>query len=137
MRRFLGFVLLLALVGCSTEDASLVADEFHKHLDQGDYDYICDNLVDSEADPSFPDTFMNFLEVVGSWGEQTNRVKEPGFNKQYKNGLVTVKLSYTFDLDSLHVHERIVLASREDGYKIIMCNMNENEQVVIDASKNY
>jgi hypothetical protein len=124
-------------MSCSTEDASLVADDFHKHLDAGDYDYICNNLVDSEADSTFPDVFRNFLEVVGGWGPQTNRVKEPSFNKQYKNGLSTVKLAYSFDVDGIHMHERIVLVSRADGYKIILCNMNQNEQTVIDASEHY
>jgi len=137
MKKCFGFLLLIVFMSCSTEDASLVADDFHKHLDSGDYDYICNNLVDSEADPTFPDTFRNFLEVVGSWGAQTNRVKEPSFNKQYKNGLTTVKLAYSFDVDTIHMHERIVMVSREDGYKIILCNMNQNEQTVIDASEHY
>lgn len=137
MKKWIGFLLIALLVGCSTEDASKVVDDFHAHLDEGDYDYICKELVDSEADPSFPATFRSFLEVVGSWGEQTNRVKEPSFNKQFKNGLTTVKLAYSFDVGELHLHERIVLVSRDNGYKIISCVMNESEQVVIDATEAY
>jgi len=135
------FVALLAvgllLSSCSTDKAELVADDFHQKLDEGDYDYICDNIIDSEADESLPDNFREFFAQVDSWGPQSNRNKSIGFSKKYNNGVTTVKLDYEFDVTDYHMYESMVLVERTDGYKVFMCVMNSDKATVDAKTSEY
>jgi hypothetical protein len=132
---FIGFSLCLS--SCGTADAELVADDFHKNMKEGNFDYICDNLIDTNAEANLPEEFMGFLELIASWGPQTNRIKTSGFNQKYSNGVSTVKVEYTFDTPDFHIFEHVVLVSREEGYKIFMCVMNTDEAAVIADTKDY
>lgn len=131
----IGFTLILA--SCGTEKAEMVADDFHKHIDDKDYAYICDNLVDDEADEDLPAQFATFLEQVDSWGDQTNRVKETGFSQKSNNGVTTVKFDYSFDTPDYHLFESIVLVNRADGYKIVTCVMNTDKEAVEESTADY
>ena len=134
MKRYYFLLFLpvfLVLGSCSTADAEKVADEFHKNLDAGNVDYIMNNLVDQED--STPEELENFryaIESLISQGEMTNRKKESGFNKNYNNGITTVKLSYTYEVQGTKMYERLVLISKDDGYKVLMFAMNPKESVV-------
>jgi hypothetical protein len=125
------------LNSCSTEDAELVANDFHQKLDEKDYDYICDNLIDTESDASLVENFREFFVLIDSWGLQTNREKTFGFSKKTSNGVTTVKLNYEFDVADYHMYERMVLVERAEGYKVIMCVMNSNEMQVETATADY
>lgn len=55
----------------------------------------------------------NFLNSLDSWGPQKNRSKQFDFSKKRQNGMSTVKLSYTFEVEKLGLmHERLVLVNR-------------------------
>lgn len=141
MRR-LPFILLALLAfvlgSCSTEDAEKVADEFHQKLDARDFDYIVNNLVDLQGDAT-EDDWHEFLELVDSWGPQSNRTKDVGFNKKINNGITSVKLGYTFELEELGlVYERLVLVDRGDGkYKVFTAIMNSDESIVEAETADY
>lgn len=135
------FVLIslsaLVLGSCNTEAAERVADDFHIKLDEKNYDYIIDNLADRNEETT-EDDWRSFFELVESWGPQKNREKKTGFNKQIKNGISTVKLSYTFEIEGFGLmHERIVLIDRDGSYKIMTILMNQDEQLVIDGTANF
>lgn len=139
--KYLSFTLILltalAFGSCNTEAAEKIADDFHAKLDEKDYDYIVDNLADKEGTTT-EDEWRSFFDIVASWGPQHNREKKSGFNKQIKNGISTVKLSYTFEVDEFGLmHERIILINRDDSYKIMTILMNQDEQVVIEGSANF
>lgn len=126
----------LAVMSCSTEAAEKVADEFHAKLDQGDHEYIINNLADlSEVTK---DDWYGFLDVVKGWGPQSNRTKESNFEKRLDNGITRVRLSYTFDVAKYgKIYERIVLVESEGDYKIKTVVMNSDESVVIEGTKDF
>lgn len=131
-----GFIFLLG--SCSTEAAEKVADEFHKKLDEGKVDYIVENLVDHEGSSEENlDEFRAFLGGVVRQGDHENRKKTTGFSKKYNNGITTVKLSYTFEVDGELVHERLVLVKRDEGYKILMVTMHPDESYVEEFTEGY
>jgi hypothetical protein len=133
---FLGLSLLLS--SCSTDAAEKVADDFHEHLDKGDVDYIMDNLIYlEETGPEGIQEFRLALESLGLQGEQTNRQKETGFNKAYNNGVTTVKLSYTYEVQDTKVYERLVLIETDEGYKILMFIMHPDEAVAEEYTSQY
>ena len=133
---FLGISLFFN--SCSTADAEKAADEFHKKLDAGEVDYICDHLIDfSESNEDNRESFKNYLEDILAKGKQINRQKTSGFNKQYKNGITTVKLNYTFEVDGETIHERLVLINKGEEYKVLVVSMHPNEDVVIEYTKDY
>lgn len=130
--------LLFILGSCSTEAAEKVADEFHKKLDDGKVDYIVENLVDHEGSSEENlDEFRDFLGGVVRQGDHENRKQTTGFSKKYNNGITTVKLSYTFEVDGELVYERLVLVDRGEGYKILMVTMHPDESYVEDFTKDY
>lgn len=135
-------ILFIAAVGlftvsCSTKNAEKVADEFHQKLDSEEYDYIVDNLADLEEDVT-KDDWHGFLAIVDGWGPQSNRKKKSGFSKKTSDGATTVKLSYTFEIAEIGlVYERIVLINRGEDYKIRTVIMNSDEEVVIEATKEF
>ena len=129
--------ITLSLTSCGTGDAELVVDDFHKNMMEGNFEYICDNLIDTEAEADLPEEFMDFLTLVATWGPQTNRVKTSDYNIKYNNGNTTTKVTYTFDTPDYHIYEHVVLVSRDEGYKIFMCVMNTDEAVVIESTKEF
>jgi hypothetical protein len=135
--RFLLLILPLAMLGCGSGAAEKVADEFHQKLDDGDHAYIIEHLADKESNT--PDSeWKAFLELVESWGPQKNRQKTMGFNSQVKNGISTVKLSYTFETESYGlIHERIVLIKRGNEHKILAVFMDSDESVVEAQTEAY
>ena len=125
------------MTGCSTEAAEKVADEFHQKLDEGDTDYIIENLADLEGETTTED-WHAFLELVQSWGPQSDRQKSTGFNKKINNGITSVKLEYTFELEEIGlVYEGIVLVDRGEGYKIFTVIMNSDKSVVDDGLEEF
>ena len=133
---FLGILFILG--SCSTEAAEKVADEFHKKLDAGEVDYIVESLVDHEgsSDENLEE-FRDFLTGVVRMGDQKNRQQTSGFSKKYNNGVTTVKLNYTFEVDGEIVYERLVLVDRDNGYKILMVTMHPDESYVEEFTEDY
>ena len=131
----------LSLNSCSTKDAEIVADEFHEKLDAKDIDYIVNNLIDNGEGSIPKEDWTSYLELIVSWGEQTNREQSSGFSKKINNGITTVKLKYTFDLEErdFFMYERLILIDRGegDGYKLLNSLMNSDESVVIEETKDY
>ena len=126
----------LTITSCSTAAAEKIADEFHQKLDAGDTDYIVKNLADTE-DLS-EDVWTDFLDLVISWGPQTDRTKTSGFSTKINNGVTTIKLGYTFNVIGYGlIHERLVLRDKGDGYKIITALMNSDEAVVENGTAGY
>ena len=107
MKRY--FLLLLpaflVLGSCSTAEAEKVADEFHQKFDNDEIDYIADNMIDTEATPEEIDGFRDFLMGVRLGGKPENREKSTGFSKKMNNGITTVRLNYTFELQGKKVYE--------------------------------
>lgn len=138
--------LLILLIGISTltftscssaVEAEKVADNFHQKLDDGDTDYIVKNLADIEGGVTEQE-WRDFLELVNSWGPQTDRIKGTGFNTKINNGVTTVKLSYTFNVEEYGlIHERLVLVDRGEGYKIMIAMMNSDKAVVEQGTSAY
>ena len=122
--------VFLVLGSCSTAEAEKVADEFHKRFDNNEIDYIADNLIDTEASPSEIEGFRDFLNGVRIGGKPENREKTTGFSKKMNNGITTVKLNYTFDLQDQKVYEGLVLVDRGEGYKIMIIAMSPDKAVV-------
>lgn len=134
---FCSLVSLLLASSCSTEAAEKTADLFHQKLDAKDYDYIINNLVDYEGGATIEE-WENFLNLLDSWGPQKNRSKQFDFSKKTQNGLTTVKLSYTFEVEKLGlVHERLVLVKREEGYKLLIVSMNSDEAAVEQETQGF
>lgn len=134
MKRYFLLLLpaILILGSCSTAEAEKVADEFHAKFDNNEIDYIVDNMIDSHATDEELEGFRNFLNGVRSNGKPSNREKATGFSKKMNNGLTTVKLNYTFDLEGEEVHEGLVLIDRGEGagYKIMIISMSPDKDVV-------
>ena len=133
MKRF--FLLLFALpffmTSCSNSDAEAAADEFHKRMDNGEIDYAMEHLVDTEnSTPEMIVDFKGVLETIHSWGKQENRKKTSGFNRGYHNGVSTVKLSYTCEIDGTLMHERLVMIDTDEGYKVLVIAINPDETIV-------
>lgn len=139
MKRY--FLLLLPafliLGSCSTAEAEKVADEFHKKFDNDEIDYIADNMIDSEATPAEVEGFRDFLNGVRVGGKPENRKKDSGFSKKTSNGVTTVRLNYTFDLDGMEVHEGLVLIDRGEGYKIMIIAMSPDKSEVDQYTEGY
>lgn len=131
------FLLSLLFTGCSTEGAEKIADEFHQKLDEGDHDYIINNLSDKDGNAT-EEEWRSFLELVSSWGPQTNRQKKIGFSNKINNGIKTVKLNYTFETETYGlIHERIILIERGGGYKVLAVFMDSDESVVERQTEEY
>lgn len=127
----------LTFTSCSTGAAEKVADEFHLKLDEGNTKYIVDNLADTESGVSVQE-WEDFLNLVVSWGPQTNRAKVMGFSSKINNGVTTMKFSYTFEVEQFGlVHERLVLVDRGEGYKIMIAMMNSDESIVEQGTSQY
>ncbi len=137
MRKLPLFLILLILtVGCSNKEAEQVADEFHAKMDAGEYDYIVENLVDKEtvADGNWD----NFFAIIASWGPQKNRKNVSNYNFNTRNGVTTVKLSYTFEVEGYELmHERLIMVDRDGSYKVLLVAMNTDESVVINDTKEF
>ncbi|NOQ71875.1 MAG: hypothetical protein GQ574_07735 [Crocinitomix sp.] len=127
----------LTFTSCSSGASEKVADEFHQKLDEGDTKYIVDNLADSESGVS-EDEWQDFLDLVVGWGPQTERTKKTGFSAKTNNGITTMKLSYSFQVEEYGlIHERLVLVDRGEGYKIMIAMMNSDESVVENGTSEY
>lgn len=133
---FLGLTLVIS--SCSTEDAEKAADEFHAKLNEGEIDYIMDNLVSiDESAVEDVEAFRYALEIAHSQGTHENREKSSGFNKSYNNGQTTVKLNYTFTTGGQKIYERLVMVKTDEGYKVLVFAMNPDEAVVEEYTSNY
>lgn len=137
MRKLTLLLLLPVFVlSCSNNEAEKAADQFHAKLDAGEYDYILDNLVDTEAITG--GEWDNFFATVSSWGPQKNRKNLSNYNFNTRNGVTTVKLSYTFEVEGFELmHERLIMVDRDGSYKVLFVAINTDESVVIDATKEY
>ena len=124
------------IVRCSNDAAKKVADEFHSRLENEDYTYIIENITDKES--SSDEEWSNFFDVVRSWGKQSNRINTSNYNFNTRNGITTVKLSYTFSTESYDLmHERLILIDRGEGYKLLTVIMDIDESVVIEGTKDF
>ncbi|UKN01302.1 hypothetical protein K6119_16360 [Paracrocinitomix mangrovi] len=140
MKKF-GLLLLFipfVFISCSNDEAEKAAEVFHNKLNDGDIEYIMDNLVDTEyATEAELSNFRNVLVLMHSWGEHKNRVSTGGFNRGYHNGISTVKLSYTVDIQEQPMHERLVMSKTDDGYKVLAVAINPDESVVEQFAEQY
>ena len=131
------FITALVFTSCGSGAAQKVADEFHQKLDEKDYEYILDNLLDA-GDEVGRESFAAFFEVVDSWGEQKNRKKKLGFSSKIINGISTSKINYSFECDGIGViHESIVLRDVGEGYKVFVIKMDTDESAVTNATSEY
>ncbi len=125
------FLVPILLLSCSTEEAQKVADDYHDNLKSAKYDYILDNLVDSEQiEADGRDTWMGLMLLIESWGKIESIEKETGFNKSYDNGVTIVNLDYRFEFDPIgEVFERLALIDRDEGvgYKILGVRYNPDK----------
>jgi len=130
------FLLPIFVLSCSNNEAEKVADQFNAKMDAGEYDYILDNLVDKETITD--GEWENFFAVVSSWGPQKNRKNLSNYNFNTRNGVTTVKLSYTFEVEGYELmHERLIMVDRDGTYKVSLVAINTDESVVINATKDF
>jgi hypothetical protein len=123
---FIGISVLLT--SCSTDEAEAVADEFHAKLNEGEIDYIMDNLVQfGGSTQETKDNFRGALEYVHQMGQHEKREKSTGFDNKINNGVKTVKLSYTFYIGDELIHERVVLEDSDGTFKVLAFSMNPDE----------
>ena len=136
---FLFIGLSLFLTSCDTGAAEKVADDFHQHFDKGDISYICDNLLDTKTTAEEKEGFRSFLQGVYNMGAITNRDKSLGFNEKINNGITTVKLNYTFEMNDETVYETLVFVDRGegDGLKLLVVSMNPDKSVVDEYTAAY
>jgi regulator of sigma D len=136
---FLFIGLSVILTACDSGAAEKAADEFHKRLDNGEVDYICQELLDTKSTPKERATFKAYLESVRSMGEMKNRKKEIGFSQKINNGITTVKLEYTFEVEDQLIYENVVFVDRGegDGYKLLVVSMNPDKDVVDNYTQDY
>lgn len=80
---------------------------------------------------------MHLLTTVDSWGEQKNREQQFGFSKKINNGISTVKLKYTFDIENTTFYESFVVTDDGNGEKISVYAVNTNEATVDDYTSAY
>lgn len=114
---------------CGVGEAEDIGEEFHKRLDAQDYDYIVDNMIDSEAlaVTSKDAWFSLFSDMQANWGTPIKREKDTGFKSNYDNGITNVQLDYTLTFDSKIIYERIFFADRGEGFKITGLFLNEDK----------
>lgn len=139
MKKYILFLIpsLMMLTACSTGDAEKVADEFHKRFDNGEIDYIAENMIDKEATEDDIENFRAFLNEVRAYGKPTNREKETGFSKKINGGISTVRLRYTHEVDGETIYEGLVLVNRDDEYRILIVSMSPDRSVVDGFMKGY
>jgi hypothetical protein len=135
---FIG-ISVLTFTSCSSGASEKVADQFHQKLDEGNTKFIVDSLADTRSGVS-KEEWEDFLDLVVSWGPQTERTKNMSFSSKINKGVSTMKLSYTFNVEQFGlVHERLVLVDygTGEGYKIIIAIMNSDESVVENGTSEY
>ncbi|MCB9225513.1 MAG: hypothetical protein R2780_01890 [Crocinitomicaceae bacterium] len=136
---FLLIGLSLFLTACDTGAAEKVADEFHKHFDKGEIDYICENMLDAKTTAEETEGFRSFLQGIYDIGEISNRKKSVGFSEKIRNGITTVKLNYTFEINGETVYESLVFVDRGEGigFKLFVVSMNPDKSVVDEFTEDY
>lgn len=136
---FLLIGLSFILTSCDTGAAEKVADEFHKKMDEGDTDYIVKHILDTESNPQERATFKEYLDGVLAMGEMKNREKSIGFSEKIKNGITTVKLDYTFEVEDELIYESVVFVDRGegDGFKLLVVSMHPDKAVVDNYTDGY
>lgn len=127
---YLLFIPALFLLGSCTKEAEAFADKFHNKFDADEIDYIADNMVDTKATDEEIEGFRSFLSDVRKEGKPENREKSTGFSKKTNNGVTTVRLNYTFELEGEKVYEGLVLIDRGEGYKLHIVSMHPDKSVV-------
>jgi hypothetical protein len=123
------FLVLATMSSCGVGEAEDLGDEFHKKLDEKDYDYIVNNMIDSEAlaVTSKDAWYALFTDMQANWGTPIKREKDTGFKSNYNDGITNVQLDYTLTFDSKIIYERIFFADRGDGFKITGLFLNEDK----------
>lgn len=136
---FFSLLFIAVMSSCGVGDAEKIADQYHEKLDAKEYDYITENLIDTEILKSNDKKqWLDLFEYIHSyWGELTSRSKNTGFDSQYKNGTTTVTLNYTNDYEGKTVHERIYLVKRNDVFRITGILMNENLRKLEEQAANF
>ena len=131
-------LVLFSVTSCSTGEAKKVVEEFHQRMDANEFDYICDHLISETAlEHSGRAEWMNLLTTVDSWGEQKNREQKFGFSTKINNGVSTVKLKYTFEIDNTIFYESFVVTDDGNGEKISVYAVNTNESTVDNYTSDY
>ncbi len=137
------FIILLGLIafsitGCSTKDAEKTIENFHQHMDAGKFDLICDHLLSQDAlNNTSRETWLEMFKTIDGWGERKNRQKKSGFSKKINNGISTVKLKYTFEVDGTVFYESFVISDDGEGEKISVYAVNTDEATVDDYTKDF
>lgn len=126
------FLVLATMSSCGVGEAEDLGNEFHKKLDEQDYDYIVDNMIDKEAlaVTSKVAWFTLFEDIQKSWGTPKKREKDTGFKSNYKDGVTNVQLDYTITYDSRVIYERIFFADRGEGFKITGLFLNPDKDAL-------
>jgi hypothetical protein len=121
--------LTVLITSCGVGPAEETADEFHKKLDAGEYDYIVDNLIDKETlDQTGEEVWYNmFDQIEALWGKAKERKQDFGFKSNIINGVTSVQLDYVVEFEGYTVYERMFLVDRGQGSKISGVFMNENK----------
>ena len=124
--------------GCGSGEANKVVDEFHQKIEAKEYAYICDNLLSEEAiEATSKEDWMAMFTTIDSWGELKKRKKASGFSSKINNGITTVKLKYTFKIDTTLFYERVVTIDDGSGPKILAFSVNTDEDVVDEYVAGY
>ncbi|MBL7897550.1 MAG: hypothetical protein JNJ99_03360 [Crocinitomicaceae bacterium] len=130
-RNFLVILTILTVIvtSCGVGPAEETADEFHKKLDAGEYDYIVENLIDEEIlNQTGPEVWYNmFDQIEALWGKAKERKQDFGFKSNMNNGVTTVQLDYVVEFEGYTVYERMFLVDRGKGSKISGVFMNEDK----------
>ena len=141
MKNFIPLLLIsvsFLMSACGSGEANKIVDEFHKKLDAKEYDYICDNMLSEDAlEATSREEWMGMFTTLDSWGKLKKRKKQSGFSSKTNNGITTVKLKYTFAIDTTLFYERIVTIDDGTGPKLLAFSVNTDEAVVDEFVAGY
>lgn len=123
-------VCLLLLNSCGKGAAEELAAEFHQKLDQKEYTYIVEHLIDPVTLEETGDGqwYSVFEYVEANWGTAESRDENFEFESSYNNGISSVELNYTVQYKSQTMYERIFLVDRGDGFKVSGFFLNETKE---------
>ena len=133
MKKMYLFVSLIALVGltsCGVGAAEDFTKEFHEKLDNKEYDYIVQNMLDpiSVAETGEQQWYDMFAHIETNWGTAISRDEAFDFESNTTNGITTVTLNYNVNFKDVTMFERIFLVDRGDGFKVTGLFLNTTKE---------
>jgi len=121
----LAFIVGSCGFGDTAKTAEPTADKFYKLLEKRDYDAIV-KLIDLKGTGTNAQDWVDVLVKREVLGEQKKVKKNMGFNTQYKNGVTTVELTYSCELENGTTSEKIILVERGEVFKIFGYEFNQD-----------